>query len=281
MDGSTFFVSSFTPPSREQKLRPTHIRGYNMKKTIFALVSLALIAFVSCKNQGKEEAPKIINYPNITAEGVAPFTLNSSLFDIPNTGDFYDSIIVEKEMFLHDGDARMEATEEEIEEQYQAYKNEGFDVAEMLSVEINMKAFVKKDNDTLLVLKLDNDALIEGVAVLSEKFSMANGVRVGLTNEQMIDNYMATLAYQYFSFPMATWIYNFNEKPSSIMVVSNHRLTLWGSPSTCDITTVNNIKDMKVGSLLITRESNRIDIITTLIGFYGWADFIDSGVEIY
>ena len=278
MDGSTFFVIMFYPSEPRQKLRPTRIRGYNMKKTIFALISLTLIAFVSCKNQGKEEAPPIINYPNITAEGVAPFTLNSSLFDIPNTGDFYDSIIVEKEMFLHDGDARMEATEEQIEEQYQAYKNEGFDVAEMLYVEINMKAFVMKDGDTLLVLKVDKDAMIEGIAVLSDKFSMANGVRVGLTNEQMIDNYMATLAYEYTSFPIATWIYNFNEKPSSIMVVSNHKLTLWGSPSTCDMTTVNNIKDMKVGSLLITRESNRIEIIFTLINH---AVFIDSGIEIY
>lgn len=51
MDGSTFFVCfCFTPPSREQKLRPTRIREKRMRKIFFLLLVTCSILLAACSD---------------------------------------------------------------------------------------------------------------------------------------------------------------------------------------------------------------------------------------
>ena len=59
MDGSTFFVVWFFPPSREQKLRPTRIRDNIMNKTIkFVLLIVSAFAFITLASCSKDKDEK-------------------------------------------------------------------------------------------------------------------------------------------------------------------------------------------------------------------------------
>lgn len=127
-------------------------------------------------------------YPDITAQGVEPFLLGTSMFDIPIKGGFYDTILIEKRYnaFEEFGELHSNGmTEKELLE----FKKEWEGVA--FIVESYGYACVMKDKDTLIKVDYDENAVIYSIEVFSEQIKMQNGVHVGLSALELFEKYNA------------------------------------------------------------------------------------------
>ncbi len=135
----------------------------------------------------EEDVAQII-YPDITAQGVKPFLLGSSMFDVPVKGSFYDTMLIEKRYnaFEKGGELHCNGmTEKELSE----FKKEWGGVT--FIVESYGFAFVMKNNDTLIKVGYDGNAVIHSIEVFSEQIKMQNGVHVGLSASEMFEKYNA------------------------------------------------------------------------------------------
>lgn len=135
----------------------------------------------------QEEAVQIA-YPDITAQGVKPFFVGSSMYDIPAKGDFYDTILLEKRYNAFEECGELHSNGMTEKELLEFKKNwEGV----TLIVESYGYAFVMKDNDTLIKMDFDENAVIHSIEVFSEQIKIQNGVRVGLSASEMFEKYNA------------------------------------------------------------------------------------------
>lgn len=135
----------------------------------------------------QEEDVVQISYPDITAQGVKPFFVGSSMYDIPVKGDFYDTILLEKKYnaFEECGEIHYNGlNEKELLE----IKKEWGDI---FIVKSYGYAFVIKDNDTLIKMDFDENAVIHSIEVFSEQIKMQNGVHVGLSATEMFEKHNA------------------------------------------------------------------------------------------
>lgn len=159
-----------------------------MKKLLFTVFFVTSVALVSCNNSSqntsKEESSA---FPIITEQGVDPFVLGSSMYDIPAKGDFYDTILLEKKYNAYmDGlTCGNNMSEEEMQELKKEYN------WTTLEIEAFGFAFVIKDNDTLIKIDYDENAKIQSIEVFSEQIKMQNGVHVGLSATEMLENHNA------------------------------------------------------------------------------------------
>lgn len=133
-----------------------------------------------------EEAVQI-SYPDITTQGVKPFFVGSSMYDIPAKGDFYDTILLEKKYnaFEECGEMHYDGLNEK---ELLKIKQEWGDI---FIVKSYGYAFVIKDNDTLIRMDFDENAVIHSIEVFSEQIKMQNGVHVGLSASEMFEKYNA------------------------------------------------------------------------------------------
>ena len=155
-----------------------------MKKTIllFALV-ISCIAIVSCNNSGQNSTK---DYPVITEQGVEPFILGSSMFEIPVKGSFYDTLLLEKR---YSAFAYSTSYNDLSENQVQEYKKEWGDAFEILECVGVAKAI--KDRDTIMTINYTEGGEITSVEVFSNGIQLANGVHVGLSATEMFNTYNA------------------------------------------------------------------------------------------
>ena len=118
---------------------------------VCGIVLLCLKGKSPSSNADQEEGVAQISYPNITSQGVEPFTVGSSMYDFSAKGDFYDTIFIEK---------RYNAFEENGEIHYDGLDEEGLkkvkkEWGDIFIVKSYGYAYVIKDNDTLI--KMDYD----------------------------------------------------------------------------------------------------------------------------
>lgn len=128
-----------------------------------------------------------ISYPNITAQGVEPFLLGSSMYDIPGKGSFYDTILLEKRYNAFEECGEIHFNDLSEEELLKIKKEWG----DILLVESYGNAYVMKDNDALIKIVYDDHKGILSIEVLSEQIDMQNGIHVGLSATEMMGNYNA------------------------------------------------------------------------------------------
>lgn len=154
---------------------------------VCGIVLLCLKGKSPSSNADQEEGVAQISYPNITSQGVEPFTVGSSMYDFSAKGDFYDTIFIEK---------RYNAFEENGEIHYDGLDEEGLkkvkkEWGDIFIVKSYGYAYVIKDNDTLIKMDYDENAVIHSIEVMSEQIKMQNGVHVGLSATEMFEKHNA------------------------------------------------------------------------------------------
>lgn len=127
-----------------------------------------------------------ISYPDITAQGVEPFLLGSSMFDIPVKGSFYDTLLFEKHYSAFAYSTSYDDLSEKEVKEFKEMWGDEFEVLECVSV-----ANVVKDNDTLMTINCNEKGTITSIEVLSNKIQLVNGVHVGLSATEMFNTYKA------------------------------------------------------------------------------------------
>ena len=154
-------------------------RALIMKKYI--LLFLVAIVLASCGTEKKE-----VVYPEITEKGVEPFLLGESFLNIQPQGAFYDTILVEKRYRGSAGEAVYDnILESELQSIYDLWGKEWCDLTSF------GLAKIIKDEDTLMLVKFDENDRIFTIEVLSDRIQLPNGVHVGLTATEMFNQYNA------------------------------------------------------------------------------------------
>lgn len=138
-----------------------------------------------------------ITYPNITAQGVEPFLMGSSMFGIPCKGNYYDTILLIKRYNAYEVCGEYHANDLS-EEELLKFKKESGDIP--LIVESYGYAIVIKDNDTLMKVIYDEKALIKKITVFSNHFQMQNGIQVGMSLKELYEKYSAKYYVPYEDF---------------------------------------------------------------------------------
>lgn len=159
-----------------------------MPKWLFILIivgSLILIGVVFWCFTGKS-MDSVTEQPNITEQGVEPFLLGSSMFEIPVKGSFYDTLLLEKR---YSAFAYSTSYNDLSESQVQEYKKEWGEKFEILGCVGVAKAI--KGMDTIMTINYTEDGEITSVEVFSNRIQLANGVHVGLSATEMFNTYNA------------------------------------------------------------------------------------------
>ena len=155
-----------------------------MKKYLLLFIAVTLLASCGTGNNGKEEQE--VAYPEITENGVEPFLIGESFLDIQPQGTYYDTIVVEKRYRGSAGEAVYDnVPESELQSIYDLW---GKDWCDLTSYGL---AKIIKDEDTLMLVKFDDNGRIFTIEVLSDRIQLPNGVHVGLTAAEMFHKYNA------------------------------------------------------------------------------------------
>ena len=189
--GKSVAITISSSQSKEKKKRmPTWVWILIVVASLLIVGGIVIFCFTSKSTdtdilQGDDMAQ--IPYPNITAQGVAPFVLGSSMYDIPAKGDFYDTILLEKRYNAYmDGlTCGTNMSEDELQKLKKEYS------WTTLEIEAFGFAFVVKDNDTLIKIDYDENAIIQSITVLSDQIKMQNGVCVGISATEMLETHHA------------------------------------------------------------------------------------------
>ena len=173
--------SELSQPRIEKKRMPIWLL------LLIIVISLLLIGGIVFLCLRGESGSSVTNTPNITEQGVEPFLLESSMFDIPVKGSYYDTILLEKHYSAY---AYSTSYDDLTENQVQEYKKEwgdNFEVLKCVGV-----ATVIKGRDTLMTINYTEKGLITSIEVLSNRFQLENGVHVGLSASEMFNTYKAS-----------------------------------------------------------------------------------------
>lgn len=135
----------------------------------------------------QEEEIAEITYPKITEQGVEPFIVGASMYDISVKGDFYDTILLVKRYnaYMEGLTCGTNLNEKELQELKRQYS---WTTLEVVACGF---AYVIKDNDTLMKIDYDENAIIQSITVLSEQIKMQNGVCVGVSATEMLEKHHA------------------------------------------------------------------------------------------
>lgn len=152
-----------------------------LKNTGKLLLLVAILGTIACgcKKNG---------YPNITEQGVGPFVLGSSIRNIPQKGEFYDTIIYKPlyEIGFVGGDNKWEWDEQEM-----AKNKKDVDDGFYYIVSTHFDCYVVQGIDTLMCVAANTEGNITCIKVLSEKIQFESGIHVGLTSDEMFSKYNA------------------------------------------------------------------------------------------
>lgn len=154
-----------------------------MKSTLkIASILLTMgILMVSCGTKGGK-------MPLITDRGVGPFVLGSSIRDIPQKGEFYDTIIYNPlyEIGFIGGDDKWEWDEQEMKKNKKDVEDGVYYI-----VSTHFDCYVVQGTDTLMCVAANTEGNITCIKVLSEKIQFESGIHVGLTSDEMFSKYNA------------------------------------------------------------------------------------------
>ncbi len=174
-------------PPKEKKRMPTWLL------VLIILCSVLLIGgivFLCFNGKSEESAAPVteqeIPIPNITEQGVEPFLLGLSMFDIPVKGSFYDTLLLEKR---YSAFAYSTSYDDLTESQVQDFKKEwgdNFEVTGCVGV-----AKVVKGSDTIMTINFTEEGVITSIEVLTNSIQLENGVHVGLSATEMFNTYKA------------------------------------------------------------------------------------------
>lgn len=155
-----------------------------------SLLLIGGIIFLCFSKKSANSASKQeIVIPNITEQGVEPFLLGTSMFDIPVKGSFYDTLLLEKRYsaFAYSKTFN-DLSESELQDLKEgkgwAWKDEYFEVLGCVGV-----AKVVKDRDTIMTINYTEEGVITSIEVLTNIIQLENGVHVGLTATEMFNTY--------------------------------------------------------------------------------------------
>lgn len=177
--------------SKETKKRkPTWVWTLIIVASLLIVGGIVILCFTGKSSDSdivQVEETSQVSFPNITAQGVEPFVVGSSMYDIPAKGAFYDTILLEKRYnaYMEGLTCGINISEEELQKLKKEYS------WTTLEVEAFGFAFVEKDSDTLIKIDYDENAIIQSIEVLSAQFKMQNGVCVGLSATEMIEKHNA------------------------------------------------------------------------------------------
>ena len=159
-------------------------------KRLLIMLFLTVIVLSSCtpQNGTTEEVKNEPNYPYITAQGVEPFLINSSLFKISPKGEYYDTLLIDKRFNIWDDDGFPHGLDLNEVEMKRSMKEGG----EYCNVYAVLNVYVIKDNDTLMkITSDDSEATIKEIEILSKKIQLQNGICVGMSAEELFEKYNA------------------------------------------------------------------------------------------
>lgn len=159
-----------------------------MKKSLINMLFITSVVLISCNNSGQNSTEEEASvFPIITEQGVEPFVLGSSMYDIPAKGVFYDTLLLEKKYnaYMEGLTCGINLSEEELKKLKKEYS---WTTLEVVACGF---AYVIKDNDTLIKLDYDEHAIIKSIEVLSKQIKMQNGVCVGLSATEMLEKHNA------------------------------------------------------------------------------------------
>lgn len=152
---------------------------------IGSLLLIGGIIFLCFSIKSADSASKQeIVIPNITEQGVEPFLLGTSMFDIPAKGVFYDTLILEKRYSAFAYSTSYDDLSENEVQEYRKEWGDNFEVLGCVGV-----AKVVKDRDTIMTINYTEEGLITSIEVLTNKIQLENGVHVGLTATEMFNAY--------------------------------------------------------------------------------------------
>ncbi len=132
-----------------------------------------------------EEPENVI--PTITGNGVEPFIIGASLYDIAPSGVYYDTILLEKYFRAFVGDGFVDVGEDELSSLYDILPPDEIEE----SVIFFGKGFVLKDNDTIIAFEYKKDGTIKKLQIATHCLKLKNGIHVGMTVNELIDKYNA------------------------------------------------------------------------------------------
>ncbi len=151
------------------------------------LLLIGGIVFLCFKGKSDDSISKQdIPLPNITEQGVEPFLLGASMYNIPVKGSFYDTLLLEKR---YSAFAYSTVYNDLSESQVQEYKKEWGDNFEITGCA--GLAEVVKGCDTIMTINYTEEGEITSIEVLSNMFQLVNGVHVGLSASEMFNTYKA------------------------------------------------------------------------------------------
>ncbi len=163
-----------------------------IKHTVFALFVGAIM--VSCGNSGCDsiqDSTEVENSelatPSITEKGVEPFCLGASLYSIPPSGVFYDTIVLRKYYCVIMGDHAVNVDEEGLKQYYQMFTPDEYEEY----VAFHGIGFVLKAQDTIISFEYDKDATILKLQITTPELKLSNGIHVGMKARELINSYNA------------------------------------------------------------------------------------------
>lgn len=137
-------------------------------------------------NQDSISHEKSASLPTITESGVEPFVLGQSILNIPHKGQFYDTITHNKFYGVVMGDHYLEIEESEIQDYYRTMGSDYYEPDVVKGT-----ATILQGGDTLMVVSYDKTGTINEIEVLSSLFQLNNGIRIGLSSDEMASKYNA------------------------------------------------------------------------------------------
>lgn len=231
--GNTTYETNPTMPLREKKRIPTWLSVLIITGSIIMIGGIVLL-FIDGKSSDnnvnqdsiQETETVEITYPNITVQGIEPFLMGSSMFDISTKGSYYDTIILEKRYsaWIDGGfDFHSDMNEEELRQYKKEYNQQGITPI----IESYGCALVIKNGDTLMKVFYDDKALVHTIEVYSTHIQMENGIHVGMSSQEMYEKHNAKcmIPYDTFAFECGFGddvIYKIPDNPKNISIKAHY-----------------------------------------------------------
>lgn len=196
--------------------------------------------------------------PLITSNGVDPIFLGKSLFDIPPSGLYYDTILLNEYYNVQMGDHIVTIDKNELKEYYHQF-GDAYDY----DVDYHGEGAFLSGKDTILTFRYSEDAIVNSIMIFSDKLKLENGIRVGTRSEELIKKYQSGILF----LPLGDWYsvtptFRSESVPDGVLLLSNIRLFSGGSEDAYYIDNIEAsghlkyIKDWTIEEILIVKDGN-------------------------
>ena len=157
--------------------------------------------------------------PFITEKGVEPFLLGASLYNIPPSGVFYDTIILRKYYWVTMGDHAVNVDEEGLKQYYKLFSPDEYEE----SVGFHGIGYVLKSQDTIISFEYDKESTILNIQITTPDLQLSNGIHVGMKARELMDRYNAKVEIEETSeFYVRVLKYSINGIHPDIKLISKY-----------------------------------------------------------